>query len=287
MMSTTAARTFATSHSSLSSNTDTTDKDGSLHRYTHLSTSSDIASTHFDLSHIPPSEHAQILHDFILVPEYLTPDEHDMMVKGATLKLKRALGKQVRYEDGHFDGVITRYRECSAGDWSSPISATTSPSSDSSSNNDQKGRTTPREMMDAIKSDFFPSTWTWVSPHILELEAGQGGIKPHVDHLDASGSVVAGLCLGSSAVMELIHQDDPQKWFRVLLPKRCFYFQRDSVRYSYKHGIPIEPEDHQFRGTVIPKEKRISVMLRVSFEVLFLCSNRCVVVMNIAVFFVD
>ncbi|KAF9540995.1 hypothetical protein EC957_003574 [Mortierella hygrophila] len=79
-------------------------KDGSLHRYTHLSTPSEIASTHFDLSHIPPSEHAQILHDFILVPEYLTPEEHDMMVKGATLKLKRALGKQVRYEDGHFDG---------------------------------------------------------------------------------------------------------------------------------------------------------------------------------------
>ncbi|KAF9143446.1 Alpha-ketoglutarate-dependent dioxygenase alkB 7, mitochondrial [Mortierella sp. GBA39] len=262
LMSTTATRTFANSPFSLSSNADTTDKDGSLHRYTQLSTPSEIASTHFDLSHIPPSEHAQILHDFILVPDYLTPEEHDMMVKGATLKLKRALGKQVRYEDGHFDGVITRYRECSAGDWSSPFSATTSPSPDPSSNNDNKERTTPREMMDAIKSDFFPSTWTWVSPHILELEAGQGGIKPHVDHLDASGSVVAGLCLGSSAVMELIHQDDPQKWFRVLLPNRSFYFQRDSVRYSYKHGIPIEPEDHQFRGKIVPKEKRISVMLR-------------------------
>ncbi|KAF9149747.1 Alpha-ketoglutarate-dependent dioxygenase alkB 7, mitochondrial [Linnemannia schmuckeri] len=266
-----AARTIFTSTSSF--NNEPLDKDGTLHRYTTLATPAEIASTHFDLSHIPTSEHAQILHDFILVPEYLTSDEHDMMVKGATLKLKRALGKQVRYEDGHFDGVITRYRECSAGDWSSPFSTTTtSPSSDPSSSSSsssssntsytRKERTTPREMMDAIKSEFFPSTWTWVSPHILELEAGQGGIKPHVDHLDASGSVVAGLCLGSSAVMELIHQDDPQKWFRVLLPKRCFYFQRDSVRYSYKHGIPIEAEDHQFRGTVVPKEKRISIMLR-------------------------
>jgi alkylated DNA repair protein alkB family protein 7 len=197
-----------------------------------------------------------------------------MMVKGATLKLKRALGKQVRYEDGHFDRVITRYRECSAGDWSSshPLPATNPSTSSQPSNNStttKKERTTPLEMMTSIKSEFFPSTWNWVAPHILELEAGQGGIKPHVDHLDASGSVVAGLCLGSSAVMELIHQDDPQKWFRVLLPKRCFYFQRDSVRYSYKHGIPIEAEDHQFKGVVVPKEKRISVMLRVRFEHLF------------------
>ncbi|KAG0378629.1 hypothetical protein BGX24_003243 [Mortierella sp. AD032] len=187
-----------------------------------------------------------------------------MMVKGATLKLKRALGKQVRYEDGHFDGVITRYRECSAGDWAShPFSETPStPTSDSGSGGTKKDRTTPREMMDSLKSEFFPISWKWVSPHILELEAGSGGIKPHVDHLDASGSVVAGLCLGSSAVMELIHKDDPQKRFRVLLPKRCFYFQRDSVRYSYKHGIPIEQDDHQFRGEVVQKEKRISVMLR-------------------------
>ncbi|KAG0318259.1 Alpha-ketoglutarate-dependent dioxygenase alkB 7, mitochondrial, partial [Linnemannia gamsii] len=247
--------------------TTTEDKDGTLHRYTHLTTPASIASTHFDLSHIPPQEHAQILHDFILVPEYLSPEEHDMMVKGATLKLKRALGKQVRYEDGHFDRVITRYRECSAGDWSSshPLPATNPSTSSQPSNNStttKKERTTPLEMMTSIKSEFFPSTWNWVAPHILELEAGQGGIKPHVDHLDASGSVVAGLCLGSSAVMELIHQDDPQKWFRVLLPKRCFYFQRDSVRYSYKHGIPIEAEDHQFKGVVVPKEKRISVMLR-------------------------
>ncbi|KAF9903365.1 Alpha-ketoglutarate-dependent dioxygenase alkB 7, mitochondrial [Linnemannia zychae] len=235
----------------------------STYHYTALSTPASIAETHFDLTNIPANEHAQILKDFILVPDYLSPEEHDMMVREATRKLKRALGKQLRYEDGHFDGVITRYRECSAGDWamsshplSSDSNATTTPTTT------RKERTTPQEMMASIKREFFPHSWNWVSPHILELEAGQGGIKPHVDHLDASGSVVAGLCLGSSAVMELIHQDDPEKRFRVLLPKRCFYFQRDAVRYSYMHGIPIEEEDHSFRGTVVKKEKRISVMLR-------------------------
>ncbi|KAF9171491.1 hypothetical protein BGX20_007457 [Mortierella sp. AD010] len=225
--------------------------------YKNLCTPPSIAATHFDLSQLDPKDHAQILQDFVLFPEYLSSKEHDMLVEAATKKLKRALGKQVRYEDGHFDGVITRYRECSASDWGSGVE-----SIPKSSTTDTKDRTTPQEVMQSIKQQFFPSHWRWVAPHILELESGKGGIKPHVDHLDASGEVVAGLCLGSTAVMELIHQDDPKKQFRVLLPKGCFYFQRDSVRYNFKHGIPIQTEDHNFKGTVIPKEKRISIMLR-------------------------
>ncbi|KAF8934228.1 hypothetical protein BGZ58_005850 [Dissophora ornata] len=240
--------------------------------YKNLRSSSSIAATHFDLSQIDPSEHSQILRNFIIIPDYLSPTEHDMLMEAATKKLKRALGKQVRYEDGHFDGVITRYRECSATDWGSGPESTAAESLPTSSqtsagNKDTPAprpeRISPREIMHSIKQEFFPHHWKWVAPHILELEPGKGGIKPHVDHLDASGEVVAGLCLGSTAVMELIHETDPNKQFRVLLPKGCFYFQRDGVRYHYKHGIPILKEDHQFKGIIIPKEKRISVMLRV------------------------
>ncbi|KAG0027964.1 Alpha-ketoglutarate-dependent dioxygenase alkB 7, mitochondrial [Podila clonocystis] len=245
------------SHYSTSAAEHSSTNDGTDHgsTYTTLSTPPAIVATHFDLSKIPPAEQAQITRDFIIVPNYLSPQEHNMMVEAATKKLKRALGKQVRYEDGHFDGVITRYRECSASDWGAPPQP-------ASLGVEQKERQTPSEVLQAIKLQYFPQDWKWVAPHILELEAGRGGIKPHVDHLEASGQVVAGLCLGSTAVMELIHDKEPSKSFRVLLPKGCFYFQRDSVRYQYKHGIPIEPEDHQFKGTVYPKEKRISIMLR-------------------------
>ncbi|KAG0359486.1 Alpha-ketoglutarate-dependent dioxygenase alkB 7, mitochondrial [Podila minutissima] len=251
------------SHYSTSAAEHSPTNDGAGHgsTYATLSTPPAIVATHFDLSKIPTAEHAQITRDFIIVPNYLSPQEHDMMVEAATKKLKRALGKQVRYEDGHFDGVITRYRECSASDWGGAP-----PPPASVQGAEQKERQTPSEVLQAIKSQYFPQEWKWVAPHILELEAGKGGIKPHVDHLEASGQVVAGLCLGSTAVMELIHEKEPSKSFRVLLPKGCFYFQRDSVRYQYKHGIPIEPEDHQFKGTVYPKEKRISVMLRNALE---------------------
>ncbi|KAK3807677.1 MAG: hypothetical protein J3Q66DRAFT_82915 [Benniella sp.] len=245
--------------------------------YRDLCTPPSIASTHFDLSGIDPSEHAQILRDFIIMPDYLSTTEHDMLVDAAVKKLKRALGKQVRYEDGHFDGVITRYRECSATDWgpgpepstvavAAAVSTPTSGTTTASTTRSRPERSSPREIMSSIQQEFFPHQWKWVAPHILELEAGKGGIKPHVDHLEASGEVVAGLCLGSTAVMELIHEDNPDKSFRVLLPKGCFYFQRDSVRYHYKHGIPILPQDHQFKGTVIPKERRISIMLRNALE---------------------
>ncbi|KAG0196024.1 hypothetical protein BGX28_000218 [Mortierella sp. GBA30] len=238
-----------------------------------------IVSSHFDLSHIPASEQPHILRDFFLVPNYLSEEEQDMLVAAATKKLKRALGKQVRYEDGHFDGVITRYRECSATDWGTTpsTSGTTVQQIDQEKNkntnmgtgangNTGRNRTSPNEIMQAVKQEFFPSHWKWVAPHILELEAGKGGIKPHVDHLDASGEVVAGLCLGSDAVMELIHEEDPHKHFRVLLPRGCFYFQRDSVRYHYRHGIPIQQKDHQFRGIIVPKDRRISIMLRNALE---------------------
>ncbi|KAF9202067.1 Alpha-ketoglutarate-dependent dioxygenase alkB 7, mitochondrial [Haplosporangium sp. Z 27] len=235
--------------------------------YKDLCTPAPIAETHFDLSQLDPKEHAQVLRDFIIVPDYLSSKEHEMLVEAATKKLKRALGRQIRYEDGHFDGVITRYRECSASDWGG-VSAPGSPTSlQPSLVTNLKDRATPQEVIESIKQQFFPSDWRWVAPHILELESGKGGIKPHVDHLDASGEVVAGLCLCSTAVMELIHQDDPKKQFRVLLPKGCFYFQRDSVRYNYKHGIPIQTEDHSFKGTLIPKEKRISIMLRVRWYI--------------------
>ncbi|KAF9408897.1 Alpha-ketoglutarate-dependent dioxygenase alkB 7, mitochondrial, partial [Podila epigama] len=235
--------------------------------YTALETPASVAEAYFDLGKIPNvQEQAQILRDFILVPNYLSSQEHDMMVDAATKKLKRALGKQVRYEDGHFDGVITRYRECSASDWATSMTGpttsdtTTATTETSISSTRKHDRQTPREIIQSIKSEFFPDTWQWVAPHILELEAGKGGIKPHVDHLEASGEVVAGLCLGSAAVMELVHEQDPQKIFYVLLPKGCFYFQ--SVRYQYKHGIPIEQNDHHFKGTVYPKDKRISILLR-------------------------
>ncbi|KAF9351597.1 Alpha-ketoglutarate-dependent dioxygenase alkB 7, mitochondrial [Mortierella sp. NVP85] len=249
--------------------------------YRNLCTPPSIAATHFDLSRIDPSEHAQILRDFIIMPDYLSTTEHDMLVDAAVKKLKRALGKQVRYEDGHFDGVITRYRECSATDWgpgpepkpstaaaaaAAAVSIPTSDTATTATTRSRPERSFPREIMTSIQQEFFPRQWKWVAPHILELEAGKGGIKPHVDHLEASGEVVAGLCLGSTAVMELIHEDNPDKSFRVLLPKGCFYFQRDSVRYHYKHGIPILPQDHQFKGTVIPKERRISIMLRNALE---------------------
>ncbi|KAF9904471.1 hypothetical protein BX616_001297 [Lobosporangium transversale] len=269
------SRQFSTQPSILSSQIPPSSPSPSLStdilNYQKLCTPDHLAATHFDLSRIKdPKERSQILQDFILVPDYLSSTEHDMLVDAAVRKLKRALGKQIRYEDGHFDGVITRYRECSASEWGSSGGAGPGEdalSSTSTSAMARPERTTPLEIMQSIKREFFPLHWHWVSPHILELESEKGGIKPHVDHLDASGEVVAGLCLGSDAVMELIHESDPHhKTFRVLLPKRCFYFQRGQVRYHYKHGIPIDPQDHAFKGKIIPKERRISIMLRNALE---------------------
>ena len=56
--------------------------------------------------------------------------------------------------------------------------------------------------------------------------AAHGYISPHVDNLQASGTVVAGLCLKSPSKMILQRKDDPECNIEVFLDKQCFYAQR-------------------------------------------------------------
>ncbi|KAJ3020867.1 UNVERIFIED_CONTAM: hypothetical protein HDU68_009913 [Siphonaria sp. JEL0065] len=82
----------------------------------------------------------------------------------------------------------------------------------------------------------------WLSPHILELRAPtnelKSGIGAHVDHLNAFGDVIAGVTLGSDAVV------------------------RGYVRYGFTHEIPINKEEHVFMGQPIERTRRISIMIR-------------------------
>ena len=73
----------------------------------------------------------------------------------------------------------------------------------------------------------------WLAPHILELRGENSGIEAHVDHLEASGNVVAGISLLSSVVMEFQHQKYSDLKFKVLIPESSLYFQQLSCFYSY------------------------------------------------------
>jgi alkylated DNA repair protein alkB family protein 7 len=172
------------------------------------------------------------------------------------------------FEKEHFDGVIESYREATVSAWPEPLST---PSSSSSR---QELESVLRKIYDAAFPDADslrqsssppPSSSSsaaatessedgLVTPlhivaHALHL-ASDGYIDPHVDNLEASGSVIAGVSLGSERIMHMQavvrdpSSDDhssssPAKeledaTFSFRLPPGSLYVQR-SVKRKKKH----------------------------------------------------
>lgn len=105
-----------------------------------------------------------------------------------------------------------------------------------------------------------------------------------------SGSVVAGLCLLSPAIMTMRHKDDSNIRFDVLLEPGTFYIQRqishisfggknysttawrlsyflwcyfrDTIRYSFTHEIRLS--NTTWKGNEVDRSRRISLLFRVS-----------------------
>ncbi|CAG8642523.1 5592_t:CDS:1, partial [Acaulospora colombiana] len=113
------------------------------------------------------------LNDFIILPNHFTPSEQKFLSDQSLKKLKRILGKQVIYQDGHFDGVIHGYRECQASHW---------------------GEDEDRimEVFHQKVYSLFPENIHWLPTHILELSEC-GGIREHVDHVEVVHSAFSDL----------------------------------------------------------------------------------------------
>lgn len=64
-----------------------------------------------------------------------------------------------------------------------------------------------------------------IHTHVLDL-AEEGCIKPHVDSKRFCGNIIAGLCLGSQAIMRLVKENEKDQIVDVLLPKNSLYIMR-------------------------------------------------------------
>ncbi|KAH8547583.1 hypothetical protein BGW37DRAFT_228711 [Umbelopsis sp. PMI_123] len=180
--------------------------------------------------------------DFLVYPEFVTKEEHDTVTSICEKKLRRSFGPKVEYFPIHPDSVIHQYRECSASHWG-------------------KQDEFMKEFINKRIYSMFPDHLEWLDPHILDLDA-DGEIKAHVDNIEYSGSVVAGLCLLSPAIMTLRHKEDSKIQIDVLLEPGTFYIQRDSIRYSFTHEIRLD--NTTWKGTEVERRRRISLLFRVS-----------------------
>ncbi|GAA6030657.1 hypothetical protein JCM8097_006258 [Rhodosporidiobolus ruineniae] len=170
------------------------------------------------------------------------------------------------WEEAHFDGVISKYREMLVreGAWGEEgeqgelaevlakvYSLLPPPSSSPSSH-------PPPQPV--------PSPPPHLIMHLLHLSA-RGAIYPHVDNLEAFGRTIVGVSLGGERVMrfkqvsevgEEMVKDGPSE-FEVLVPTGSAYIQSEPLRTHYTHEVL---ETAVCEGRTVGGSQRLSIMLR-------------------------
>ncbi|KAE9250045.1 hypothetical protein PF004_g3134 [Phytophthora fragariae] len=169
--------------------------------------------------------------------DVITEDEELVVADECARILKRR-----RYEEGHWDIVIIKFKEMERSRWSSETQRIL-----------QKVREAailPQELQ------YFPAV------HVIEL-AEDGYIKPHVDSIKFSGRVVAGINLLSPSIMRF-KEEHGDAVIDAYLQRRSMYMMTGRVRYHYTHEIL--PGAQVFRGELpVHRTHRISIMLRDEF----------------------
>ena len=167
---------------------------------------------------------------------FVTAAESDLLVKEVDFKLKKVKSYQV----GHFDNVITNYKEAAPTHFS--------PAFQNILNRMKSTVIRELDLRDDIN----------VNVHILDLACENSGIGAHTDH--HTGRFVAGLCLLSPAVMIFRRGGEAH---RVLLEENCFYLQHGRLRYEYTHEIPKQESiEHSIHGYTVARKRRVTVLLR-------------------------
>jgi len=175
------------------------------------------------------------------VSSRVSGEEASLLMAAAGLLTKRSV------EKGHWDGVISSYREVEVAP--ERLSETLFPIF-------ERMRTRAAEFQTSLGlaiPGWLPDV------HILEL-LPEGEIKYHIDNGEAFGSAIATLSLGSDAMMRF---DDRATGHgaKLFVPRRSLYVMSDYVRYRYGHAV-LNQADSTFKGVAVPRQRRVSFLQR-------------------------
>mmetsp|Transcript_28916 Transcript_28916/g.54340 ORF Transcript_28916/g.54340 Transcript_28916/m.54340 type:complete len:203 (+) Transcript_28916:19-627(+) len=173
-----------------------------------------------------------------------------------------------RYEKGHWDAVIKKYKEIELHD----------ESFDGSGNIPEILERT-RQHLAEHHLDYAPIAW--LPCHAIDLKK-DGELNAHVDSVRFSGDLVAGLSLLSPSIMRLIpdngedddtdSQKDPAEISKerghvdLFLPPQSLYALTGVGRYKYSHQLL--PDNSIFQSLVngkeivVKRDHRLSVIFR-------------------------
>lgn len=164
---------------------------------------------------------------------FVSPAEGAAVLREAEEALRRR-----RYEDGHWDGAISGFREAERSRWGALSGA----------------------VLQRISSAFPPARPPLPHSHILDL-APHGCVRPHIDSTKFCGCTIAGLSLLSAAVMRLRSVGDPQEWAELLLEPLSLYVLRGEARYGFTHEV-LGGEESFFGALRVPRQRRLAVICR-------------------------
>ncbi|XP_064386959.1 alpha-ketoglutarate-dependent dioxygenase alkB homolog 7, mitochondrial-like [Halichondria panicea] len=181
---------------------------------------------------------AQDVDGFAIISNFVSSEEEEQLM----VDIRRTLrGRKYLYD--HWDGAIEGYSETEKSNWS-------------------ESNTPVIQRLKAVAAAAV--TDKVVVPleqvHVLDL-AEDGHIKPHVDSVKFCGEVICGISLLSDSVMQLQHEEYPDRWIHALLSRFSLYIMRGVIRYKYTHAIPTN-ENSVFKGERITKQRRVSVISR-------------------------
>ncbi|XP_031463030.1 alpha-ketoglutarate-dependent dioxygenase alkB homolog 7, mitochondrial [Phasianus colchicus] len=129
---------------------------------------------------------------------FVSPEEGAALLRDAEEALRRR-----RYEDGHWDGAISGFREAERSRWGAAGAA----------------------VLQRMSCAFPPARPPLPHSHILDL-APHGCVRPHIDSTKFCGCTIAGVSLLSAAVMRLRSVRDPREWAELLLEPLSLYVLR-------------------------------------------------------------
>jgi alkylated DNA repair protein alkB homolog 7 len=179
-----------------------------------------------------------------------------------------------RYEQGHWDSVIQKYREVELldedADELTPLLQPIRHFIEENHSSDEKSN-------DTYSTACFSGSW--LPCHAIDLHQ-DGALNAHVDSIRFSGNIVAGLSLLSDGIMRLKLSSDKEsteskdscatsvsdhfdgnEFVDLLLPCRSLYVLRGVSRYEFTHEML--PSNSLFRNSIpIKRDRRLSIIFR-------------------------
>lgn len=208
----------------------------------------------------------------VVYPGFLSQEEGQALVKEVSKRMKRR-----RFEDGHWDSVISKYREI---ELATPNEVDSDASLSGNTSDIPQYVKTIQRARDLLKSyapPQFTNQMTWLPCHAIDLSK-DGRLDAHVDSVKFSGGIVAGISLLSDSIMRLrpakgewlddtSDESSDGHYVDMYLPKLSLYCLHGMSRFHYSHELLPSDSVYQLHGkdVHVVRGRRLSIIFRDAF----------------------